>query len=169
MPHLGHIQIDTTLDDRVRNDIGRYRFRRGVFAALSVCVIFAELTFGVATVLATLAAHNEETTSTHVFVYSAVSAFVITVDVAFGIRERASAHHATLNQLIGIRDQMRNPGSSPLWQEYGTIRAYSKINYIEAVFDSCTWTVPPPLAIPPTLPPAPRSLARGRGAEAQAA
>lgn len=132
---------DATLDVRVRADIVRFRFKRTVFAALSIVLILSELVLGVII----LVLHVRNPLGTEAIVLSSASAFLLAVDVSFGIRERASSHHATLNQLIGIRNQMRYPTTSPLWQEYGTVKAYTKINYIEAVCDGCSWRLPAPI------------------------
>ena len=142
---------DPRLDARVRSDVVRYRFKRSLFAALSVLIIMGELLLGVGILLL----HVRNPHGTEALALSSVSAFLITVDVAFGIRERASAHHATLNRLLGIRNQMRYPDTSPLWSEYSSIRAYSKINYLEAVFDSCSWSLPDPIEAPTGVAPPP--------------
>lgn len=134
-------QYDAVLDARLQADVVRFRCRRTVFSALSIVVILSEILLGIAILLT----HLSDPHDTQAIVYSSVSAFVITIDVTFGIRERASAHHATLNQLLSIRNQMRYPSTSPLWQEYGSVRAYTKINYIEAVFDGCSWRLPTPI------------------------
>ena len=135
-------QYDVVLDERVKEDVVRFRFKRTVFAALSIVLILGELILGVSILLT----HINNPYGTEAIVLSSMSAFLITLDVSFGIRERASSHHATLNQLIGIRNQMRYPTTSPLWQEYGSVRAYSKINYIEAVCDGCcSWRLPAPI------------------------
>lgn len=128
--------FDALLDERVRTDIVHYRSRRSVFAFLSLLLILAELFLGVSILVAHL---NGDPYSTNILVLSSVSAFLITMDVSLGIRERAGAHHATLNQLLGIRNQLRFPSTSILWQEYSTVRAYTKINYIEATLDGCSW------------------------------
>ena len=132
------VLYDAALDARVTADIVRYRQRRSVFSALSICLIVSELMLGVAV----LFAHINDTHGAQALVLASTSAFLLTLDVSFGIRERAAAHHATLNQLLGIRNQMLFPASSTLWQEYGTVRAYTKINYVEAVLDGCSWYVP---------------------------
>jgi len=132
------VAYDAELDARVSSDIVRFRFRRGVFSVLSLIVIVGELFFGVAFLVTAL----QHPGSMQAFIYSTMSTFLITLDVTLGIRERASAHNATLNQLIGIRNQMRYPQTSLLWQEYGDIQAYSKINYFEAIFDTCYYTLP---------------------------
>lgn len=133
--------FDPILDTRVRADIVRFRFKRTVFAALSIVLILGELMLGVAILML----HVRNPLGTEAIVLSSVSAFMLALDISFGIRERASSHHATLNQLLGIRNQMRYPTTSPLWQEYGTVKAYTKINYIEAVCDGCSWRLPQPI------------------------
>ena len=138
MPHVPLVHYDAELDHRVSHDIVRFRFRRSVFAALSIVIVFGELFFGVAVLVSAIS----QPESMQALVFSALSAFVITIDVSLGIRERASAHNATLNQLIGIRNQMRYPETSVLWQEYGQVKSYSQINYIESLFDCCSYTVP---------------------------
>ena len=132
---------DANLDTRVQADVVRYRFKRTVFAALSILLILSELVLGISILML----HVNNPLGTEAIVLSSVSAFLLALDVSFGIRERASSHHATLNQLIGIRNQMRYPTTSPLWQEYGTVKAYTKINYIEAVCDGCSWRLPMPI------------------------
>lgn len=141
-------EYDAALDARVRADIATSRRRRTVFATLSVLLILGELMLGVAILLT----HAQDPYGDQAIVLSSVSAFVITLDVSLGIRERAAAHHATLNQLRGVRNQMLYPSSSALWQEYASIRAFTKINYVEAMIDGwCSWSVagstPPPPSV----------------------
>ena len=134
--------IDAALDAQVTFDIVRYRLRRAVFAMLSLVIIVSELGLGIALLLT----HSQEPYGAQAVVLSSVSTLVLTLDVSLGIRERASAHHATLNTLVGIRNQVRHPNASPLWQDYATARAFTKINYVEAMMDYCSWRetgVPP--------------------------
>ena len=140
-------QYDAVLDARVQADVVRYRFKRTVFAALSILLILSELMLGACILLVHVRDPQSDASIASLVVLSSVSAFLLTLDVSFGIRERASSHHATLMQLIGIRNQMRYPTSSPLWQEYGSIKAFTKINYIEAVCDGCAWRLPQPIVV----------------------
>lgn len=135
------VQYDATLDARVRSDIVRCRFKRSVFAALSLLIIVGQLSISAAILVTTVRAPDQAHGALAI-VLSAFSAFLLTLDASLSIRERASVHHATLTQLTSIRNQMQYPNTSPLWQEYGDVRAYSKINYIEAICDCCSWRVP---------------------------
>lgn len=139
---------DAALDARVQADIVRHRRRRSLFAALSLVVIVGQLGLGVAMLGTTLHSPEEGAYGTQAIVLSALSTFLITLDVTLGIRERAAAHHAALYGLLGIRAQLRHPNASPLWADYATIRAHTKINYIDAVADACcAWPVAAPTSL----------------------
>lgn len=139
MPFSHATLADPELDARLAVDIARARRRRTVFALLSVGVVASEVVLAAALLLATMRDAAEDAVS-----FAAISTFVLTFDAAFGLRERAAAHHAALLQLRGIRDQMRHPLTSPLWQEYGAVRAYTRISYLEAVFDGLGRAPDPP-------------------------
>ena len=139
MPH-NHAVYDPVLDELTLTDIARYRFKRSVFAILSIVLITTEMVCSVGLLLASLNEHHTEA-----LVFAAVSAFVLSVDISFGIRERASSHHATLSSLRGIRSQMRYSETSPLWQEFHQIKSYDKISYIEAACDVFSRSVPAPI------------------------
>lgn len=143
-------QYDAMLDGRVRADIARLRRKRSIFAFLSIMVILTEVTLGVLILVAVM----RDASGTDAIIISSISTVLLTIDVSFSIRERAAAHHSTLTQLVGIRNRMRYPQSSPLWQDYHSIKAFDKINYIEAMCDCFSWTVPvpDPRPLPPELP-----------------
>ena len=124
--------FDPELDLQLARDIAFFRRRRAIFAALAIVVVLGELTLSVALFLATLGDELESA-----LIYSSASALVVTFDIALAIRERAASHHASLNSLIGIRAQMRHPQTSLLWSEYHEVRARGRINYIDALLDSC--------------------------------
>lgn len=129
--------FDSNLDNRVSRDISRFRAKRALFSALSIVVVTSELSLAAALLASSL---NDDYES--MFVLSALSTFILTLDVTVGIRERASCHHATVNALMGIRQQMRAPQSSLLWQEYYGIQGVRKINYIDSVLDICDCKLP---------------------------
>lgn len=124
--------FDPELDRQLAEDIVFFRRRRAIFAALALVVVFSELTLSVALFLATLGDQLESA-----IVFSSAAALVVTFDIALAIRERAASHHASLNSLLGIRAQMRHPQTSLLWSEYHDVKSMSRINYIDALLDSC--------------------------------
>ena len=124
--------FDPELDRRLAEDIVFFRRRRAIFSALALVVVFSELTLSVALFLATLGDQLESA-----IVFSSAAALVVTFDIALAIRERAASHHASLNSLLGIRAQMRHPQTSLLWSEYHDVKSMSRINYIDALLDSC--------------------------------
>lgn len=123
---------DAELDNRVASDIRTVRTRRALFSFLSLFVVVSELSLSVALLASTLAADMQMAV-----VFSAVSTFVLTMDATLSIRERASCHNAALATLVGIRAQMRNTGTSVLWQEYYGVQGVRKISYLDAVLDVC--------------------------------
>ena len=134
----GNEAYDPVLYNRIEVDIVRYRCRRSVFALLSLLIILGQLSVGVGIVVANVAHSDAEDYGSEIVVLSSISAFLITMDISLGIRERAAANHAVMQNLFGMRNQMKFPRSSALWQEYGNIKAFARVNYIEAVFDLCS-------------------------------
>lgn len=133
------IAFDPALNERLSADIRHFRTRRAAFSVLSVFVILCEIATSGAVLVATLE-YDHQTA----LIFSAISTFVLTLDAALGVRERASTNHAVLTQLRGVRDQMLNPKTSPLWDDYALARSYTKINYLDAALDACTWQVAAP-------------------------
>lgn len=130
---------DAELDALVVAQIGRTRFRRAMFALLSLVVIVAEI--GLAVALLVVSVRDDDAASGAIVYFSAASTLVLTMDASLGIRERAASNHAKLNQLLGIRLQLQNPGTSHLWAEYADAMAHSRVNLVEAVLDTCACQV----------------------------
>ena len=132
--------IDSVLETRVRQDLHIFRRRRAIFSLLSIVLIVAELFFSISLFFASVNDEFEVILS-----LSAIQAFLVSVDLTFGIRERASLNHVMLVQMRGVLHQIHYPETSLLWQEYSTISSSKKINYCDAVFDLCA---PPPVELP---------------------
>lgn len=124
--------MDLDLLRQVDEKIAGYRLSRGLYSFVSMLIILAELALAFLLLRATVA---DASSSDDVYYYAGTSAFLLSVDVTLGIRERAASHHVVVEQLEGLSNQIRNPESSLLWQEFNAIFAGSKISYVESFFD----------------------------------
>ena len=82
----------------------------------------------------------------YAYVFSAVSALLITIEGTFGIRERAASTFSTVNRLKGIQGQLQfsnvrlTPSLDDIWAEYSSIHADRKVNYLEGIMMLCECT-----------------------------
>ena len=132
--------VSTSLQNRVDTDLRSFKIRCGVYCSLSVIFILAEITTACMATILSISQYIE-----YAYVFSAVSALLITIEGTFGIRERAASTFSTVNRLKGIQNHLqmyvtttRNNNLDELWTEYNSIHADRKVNYLEGIMFLCT-------------------------------
>tara|TARA_B100000787_G_C16112907_1_gene258933 strand:+ start:20 stop:412 length:393 start_codon:yes stop_codon:yes gene_type:complete len=117
--------------ERVDEDLISFKRRTSVFSLLAVIFIFGQVTSATVSTFLTVGEYYENG-----FVFSAITALLVTIEGALAIRERASSTFSSVHRLEGIRFQIMHAdtNSSPLWEEYTSAHSNRKINYLEGIF-----------------------------------
>ena len=127
--------VSISLRNRVDQDLRSFKVRCGVYCSLSLIFILSEVTTACMATVLSISQYIE-----YAYVFSAVSALLITIEGTFGIRERAASTFSTVNRLKGIQNNIqmhnsitRNHNLDELWTEYNSIHSDRKVNYLEGV------------------------------------
>ena len=122
--------IDLLLE-RVNKDLISFKRRTSVFSVMAVLFIVGQVGSATASTMLTVSEYYDTG-----FVFSALTALLVTIEGALAIRERAASSFSSVQRLEGIRFQIMHADmeSSPLWEEYTATHASRKVNYIEGIF-----------------------------------
>lgn len=125
------LSSDELLLSKVDEDLKSFKRRTSVFSVLAVVFIMGQISSATASTFLTIGEYYENG-----FIFSAMTALLVTVEGALAVRERASSAFNTVHRLEGIRFQIThaNAATSPLWEEYTSAHASRKINYLEGIF-----------------------------------
>lgn len=140
MFYIMESNVSISLRNRVDQDLRSFKTRCGVYCALSLIFILSEVTTACMATVLSISQYIE-----YAYVFSAISALLITIEGTFGVRERAASTFSTVNRLQGIQNHIqmynsvRNSNSlDELWTEYNSIHADRKVNYLEGIMLLCT-------------------------------
>ena len=136
---MSSVVVTESLRNRVERDLRTFKIRCGVYSSLSVIFILSEVTTACMATVLSISEYIQ-----YAYVFSAISALLITIEGTFGVRERAASTFSTVNRLRGIENNLELIGLrtyaklDDMWLEYNSIHADRKVNYLEGIMMLCT-------------------------------
>tara|TARA_B100000787_G_scaffold121074_1_gene90972 strand:- start:2501 stop:2899 length:399 start_codon:yes stop_codon:yes gene_type:complete len=116
---------------KVNEDLISFKRKTSIFSVLAVVFIIGQISSATISTFLTVGEYYENG-----FIFSAMTALLVTVEGALAVRERAASSFNSVHRLEGIRFQIihADAATSPLWEEYTAAHANRKINYLEGIF-----------------------------------